>query len=193
MIKTLLVPGLHGSPRGHWQRHWAMIDPTATIVEQASWSDPDPEAWETELAGRILVHPGSILVGHSLGAVLIAQVLTKWPELDVAGALLVAPAETSAGRLRGFHPIPLCPLGVPATLVASRNDPWMRFPRARDLARAWRADLVDLGFAGHVNIDSGFGPWPRGLDLRDDLARQPHPAPAPRDHDPLYRRAGWSF
>ena len=54
MIKTLLVPGLHGSPDGHWQRLWAASDPTAAIVEQESWSKPDPHVWETELAGRVM-------------------------------------------------------------------------------------------------------------------------------------------
>jgi hypothetical protein len=38
-----------------------------------------------------------------------------------------------------------------------------------DLADDWGAALVDLGDAGHVNADSGFGPWPEGLELRDAL------------------------
>jgi predicted alpha/beta hydrolase family esterase len=32
MIKTLLIPGLDGSPTPHWQHWWAAIDPTAKIV-----------------------------------------------------------------------------------------------------------------------------------------------------------------
>ena len=60
----------------------------------------------------------------------------------------------------------------------------MRFGRARDLARAWGSDLVDMGLAGHINVASGFGPWPYGKELRDDLdlraARQFPAKTAPR-------------
>ena len=61
---------------------------------------------------------------------------------------------------------------MPATLVASRNDPWMAFDHSRQLAAHWGADLHDIGHAGHVNAASGFGPWPAGKALRDDLVAQ---------------------
>ena len=89
-------------------------------------------------------------------------------------ALLVAPAETAGSdRIGHFGPIPERPLGVPAMVVASRNDPWMRFTRARGLALDWEADLIDLGFAGHINVASGFGPWPEGKALRDRMLYPP--------------------
>ncbi|MCA3443995.1 MAG: alpha/beta hydrolase [Rhodobacter sp.] len=113
MTKTLIIPGLDGSPAPHWQHWWAMTEPSA---------------------------------------------------------LLVAPAEPARShRLAPFSPVPTVPLGVPACVVASRNDPWMSFGHAAALARCWQARLVDLGFAGHVNVASGYGPWPGGLRLRDAL------------------------
>lgn len=173
MTKTLILPGLDGSPAPHWQHWWAATDPTALIVDQQDWANPRHEAWEADLAGAILTHPGCILVGHSLGAVLAARMLTRWPQLKVSAALLVAPANPDISpRLASFAGLPDQPLGVPTTLVASRNDPWMSFAQSRHLARVWGADLVDIGFAGHVNIASGFGPWPAGLTLRDDLAQR---------------------
>jgi predicted alpha/beta hydrolase family esterase len=48
----------------------------------------------------------------------------------------------------------------------------MRFGQACVLARHWRADLIDLGFAGHINVASGYGPWPGGQRLRDELRMQ---------------------
>jgi predicted alpha/beta hydrolase family esterase len=181
MTKTLIIPGLDGSPAPHWQHWWAMTDPSALLVDQSDWAAPRPEAWEAEVAGAILLHPGSVLVGHSLGAVLIARLLAKWPQLQVAGALLVAPAEPARShRLVHFPPIPDRPLGVPARVVASRNDPWMSFAQARALARSWQADLVDLGFAGHINVASGYGPWPGGLHLRDALRAEGARFPANR-------------
>lgn len=111
----------------------------------------------------ILRHPDSILVGHSLGAVLIARLLTTWPNLRVRAALLVAPAETAGDdRIGHFGPVPELRLDIPTVVVASRNDPWMRLERARHPARAWNSDLVDLGQVGHINVDAGFGPWSGG-------------------------------
>ncbi|WP_299504493.1 alpha/beta fold hydrolase [Cypionkella sp.] len=181
MVKTLLVHGLDGSPAPHWQHWWVATDPNAMMVDLSDVSRPDPARWGAELAGAILRHPGAVLVGHSLGAVLITQVLTDWPQLDVAAALLVAPAEPEGqSRIQPFAPLRARPLDVPTTVVASRNDPWMRFHRARQLADAWRADVIDVGFAGHINVESGFGPWPEGKRLRDDLLVQATPQPRPQ-------------
>lgn len=170
MIRTLLVPGLDGSPIPHWQQWWAATDPTAKIVEQHSWSEPTPEAWLTEIAAATLIHPGSVLVGHSLGAIAIAHLIASWPQVQIAGALLVAPAEPSrSARTARFGRISERELGIPAIVVASRNDPWMDQAQARDLSDAWGADLIDMGNAGHINVASGFGPWPEGKALRDLL------------------------
>lgn len=182
MIRTLLIPGLDGSPAPHWQHWWAATDATAKIVEQRSWSAPSPESWLTEIAGATLIHPGAVLVGHSLGAVAIVRLLATWPQARIAGVLLVAPADPStSARIASFAPIPEPPLNVPAIVAASRNDPWMTQQRARDLARGWGADFVDMGDAGHVNAASGYGPWPEGKMLRDLLwsrsAARPIPAP----------------
>lgn len=178
MTKTLIVPGLDGSPAPHWQHWWAATEHDAITVELSDPERPLPAVWEIELAGMILRHPDSILVGHSLGAVLIARLLATWPHLRVRAALLVAPAETEgADRINHFGPIPQVRLDVPTTVVVSRNDPWMSFGRARHLARAWGSDLVDAGFAGHINVASGFGPWAYGKELRDDLALRAAPAP----------------
>ncbi|NBZ88288.1 RBBP9/YdeN family alpha/beta hydrolase [Stagnihabitans tardus] len=173
MTTTLIIPGLDGSREGHWQQWWLDSDSTARPVLLTELYNPVPQAWEVELVSAILDHPGAILVGHSLGAVLIARVLAQWPHLDVKGALLVAPAEDpSHPRAKPFTPLPELSLRRPATVVASRNDPWMRHDRARELARHWQARFVDLGRAGHVNIEAGFGPWPLGLALRDDLVER---------------------
>ncbi len=185
MTKTLIVPGLDGSPAPHWQHWWAATDPMALMVDLSDPARPLAAVWEVELASVILHHPDCVLVGHSLGAVLIARLLVKWPQLRVRAALLVAPAETAGhDRIGDFGPIPELPFHVPAKLVASRNDPWMSFGRAARLAGAWNADLVDQGLAGHINVASGFGPWPGGMQHRDDLLRLTapwyRPAPAQR-------------
>ena len=170
MIRTLLVPGLDGSPAPHWQHWWAATDPTAMIVEQHSWSTPTPEAWLAEIAAATQIHPGAVLVGHSLGAIAIANLLSDWPQVKVAGALLVAPADPSKSpRIAHFGTVARHPLGTRVLVAASRNDPWMEQAQARALARSWDAEFVDMGDAGHINVETGHGPWPEGKALRDML------------------------
>ena len=181
MITTLLVPGLDGSTDGHWQQWWLENDAESAMVGFTDLGDPVPAAMEVEVIEAILAHPGCILVGHSLGAILIPRVLAQWPQLDVAGVLLVAPADPAHHtRLHRFHSISEEPLALPATAVISQNDPVMDHARAKALAKSWKAGLVDLGQVGHINLASGFGPWPLGLQLRDALlGRQ-----VERSHDP---------
>lgn len=181
MTKTLIVPGLEGSPAPHWQQWWAATDPCALMVDLSDPARPNPVLWEVELASMILRHPDSILVGHSLGAVLISRLLARWPHLKVRGALLVAPAETRGNdRIGHFGTIAEVRFGIPTTVVASRNDPWMSYERARDLAMVWGSALVDLGHAGHINVASGFGPWTAGKQLRDEMVLRSAPIPAPQ-------------
>ncbi len=176
MARTLLVAGLEASPAPHWQHWWAMTDPTALTVELSDPQRPVRALWEAELAGMILQHPDAVLVGHSLGAVLIARVLSNWPQLRVRAALLVAPADTRGNdRIGHFGPVPEAALPVPTTVVVSRNDPWMDHQRACDLAAVWGADTVDLGYAGHINVAAGYGPWPLGKILRDRLLQRSAP------------------
>jgi len=37
------------------------------------------------------------------------------------------------------------------------------------LSEDWGADFIDMGEAGHINVASGYGPWPEGRALRDLL------------------------
>jgi len=171
MIRTLLVPGLDGSPAPHWQHWWAATDPAARIVKQRSWSNPEPDAWLEALTAAILAHPNALLVGHSLGAVAIVHLLAKRPNLNISGAMLVAPAEPSRSvRTESFGPIPECSLNIPALVVSSRSDFWMGQEQARELAQTWGASFIDMGDAGHINTESGFGPWHRGKFFADRIA-----------------------
>jgi predicted alpha/beta hydrolase family esterase len=48
-------------------------------------------------------------------------------------------------------------------LVASRSDAFADYSYAERLAQLWGLDLADAGDAGHINAESGHGPWPEGL------------------------------
>lgn len=192
MPRTLIIPGIDGSPEPHWQHWWASRDPSALIVHQDDWTNPTPEAWEAEVAGAVLQHPGAILVAHSLGCLVVARLLASWPQLRISGALLVAPADPRRSRrLARFADTPRPAFPVPATVAASRNDPWMAFEDARTLARDWGARFVDMGNAGHVNLAAGFGPWPEGIRLRDEIAERARKQrnTGPDRSNPALRRA----
>lgn len=54
-------------------------------------------------------------------------------------------------------------------VLASTDDPFYTMARAEAFATAWGSRLVVLERAGHINTDAGFGPWPEGRALRDEL------------------------
>lgn len=83
-------------------------------------------------------------------------------KVNIAGIVMVAPAEPSLFELDEA----VLPerLRVPSLLFASRNDPLMTFKRAQYWAQCWGGRLIDLGDAGHINAESGFGEWNYGLE-----------------------------
>ena len=62
-----------------------------------------------------------------------------------------------------YTPVPRDPLPFPSLVAASKTDPYASQEAAADLANAWGAMLVDAGDCGHINDESGHGPWPEGL------------------------------
>lgn len=176
-MTTLILPGWQGSGPEHWQAHWLQLSDRTVLVRQRDWNRPDLEEWLAVAADAIAAHSSPILVGHSLGAILVAHIAQRYPALPVAGALLVAPADVDnrAGdtpEIASFAPIPTVPLGFPAIVVASRNDPWMAAPRARILARMWEAEFVDAGQSGHINAATDLGAWPEGQRLLARLSSE---------------------
>ncbi|WEX75353.1 alpha/beta hydrolase [Sinorhizobium numidicum] len=154
--------------------------PAATLVRQRNWSRPTLADWRGALEEEILKHDAVDLVAHSLGSVLVAM-LAKRPTAErVRSALLVAPCDLDeTERLHtgaiDFGAMPTDRLAFPSLVVGSLNDRYMRFNRLRSFCKAWRSNLVDLGHAGHINPESGFGRWPGGYNLLrvlNDIARR---------------------
>jgi len=174
-VRVLVIPGLRGSGPAHWQT-WlqAHFNRRALRVEQDDWATADLTAWSARIASTLAEAPPGpwVAVAHSFGCLALAHHLLARPTLAHAGhgiraALLVAPADPSRFRL---DDAPLQQrLRVPATLVASDTDPWMSAARAAAFARAWGSGLVNLGDAGHINTDAGFGPLPPARKLTEFL------------------------
>ena len=179
-LPILIVPGLFNSGPGHWQSYWERELPGAIRVEQSDWVRPTLGEWTASLAEAVRQNPGAVLVGHSLGCALIGHLAQINGGRGIAAALLVAPAEVNtdgaAGRLlEGFSPMPRLRLPFPSTVAASQDDPFVEIERAEAFARSWGSRFVDLGRAGHVNGDSGHGPWAQGRVLLDELTLRAAP------------------
>jgi predicted alpha/beta hydrolase family esterase len=182
----LIVPGLGGSGPGHWQASWCERFPDCKQVLQENWDRPELDAWLTRLRAAVDTTPDAILVGHSLGCVLIAHLVQADPRARVAGALLVAPADVESCAelpdcLAAFGPVPRKRLPFPSITVVSTDDPYITVGRAQAFAQAWGSELRNIGTRGHINIAAGFGPWPEGEEILAELCRRINfEAPVPR-------------
>jgi predicted alpha/beta hydrolase family esterase len=170
MDTTLIVPGLHGSGTDHWQTWMERQLNDCVRVMQSDWSNPELPQWSAKVRREIARAPGRVyVVAHSFGCLAAVQAAFDYRE-RVDGLMLVAPADPDRFGLSAA--IPERPLGLPTVVVASTNDPWMSFRQAVTWAEDWGAELVNLGPAGHVNPQSGFGAWPRGLSILRCLRRE---------------------
>lgn len=169
MATTLIVPGLHSSGPDHWQSWFEEQLPGTVRVVQRDWNEPILQDWSARVRREITRNPGRIfIVAHSFGALAAVQAAYDHRE-RIAGALLVAPADPEKFGVTEL--IPAESLGFPTVVVASMDDPWMTLDRASAWADLWNADLVNLGAAGHINAEAGFGPWPEGLWIFERLLR----------------------
>ncbi len=170
----MTVPGVTNSGPQHWQTHWEKKFPEKFHrIEQDNWDTPVCSDWTARIekyvqkAGRKTV----ILLAHSLGCTAVAHWAKDYAASanGIKGAFLVGPSDCEAPTYtfdtRGFAPIPLEKLPFRSLVAASTNDQWVPFERAKFFADSWGSELVNVGDQGHINADSGHGPWPEGLEL----------------------------
>jgi predicted alpha/beta hydrolase family esterase len=165
----LIVPGLGDSGPDHWQSRWERRLPTARRIRQDDFDRPDRDDWSARIVGDVEASTRPVvLVAHSLGVIAVIHAADRFATGKVRAGFLVAPVDTTRTDLppvvtRTFGPVPRDPLPFASMVIASRDDPFCAFDVADDLAAAWGSDFVDAGEAGHINVASGFGPWPEGL------------------------------
>ena len=175
--KILIVPGLYGSGPEHWQSQWEKQHAEFNRVEQSNWNTPVCDDWVGSLDAAVRnENDNVILVGHSLGSVMIVHWASRYGR-RIVGALLVAPSDTEASIFpqgtTGFSPIPACRLPFPSIVVASTDDPYISLERVTTLAEAWGSKLVSLGPSGHISVADGFGLWPEGIQYITELQNEP--------------------
>ncbi|MCU4414492.1 alpha/beta hydrolase [Acinetobacter sp. WU_MDCI_Axc73] len=176
MIHTVIVPGVGGSEYHHWQSWLQRELINCSRVQQKDWNHPVLNKWVGAFQKSLsLIDQPVQIIAHSFGCLTSVASLTEHPDLrkKVKHLTLVAPANPArfgeAGFARNslydyadyFHRLRI---DVPTQLIISENDPWLHFDDAMRLAQAWQIKPVNLGQVGHINVASGFGPFPEIFD-----------------------------
>ncbi len=174
MTQYLILPGLGNSGPKHWQTYFEQSGPNFFRVQQSEWDAPDCETWITTIDRAVLAFEPSnlVLIGHSLACCTIAHWSNKY-QRKIKGALLVAPSDIEnpvyTFPATGFAPIPQQTIPFKTLVIASDNDPWVSLERAQFFSNAWGSRLINIGAAGHINADSGYGKWEQGLKFLESF------------------------
>jgi uncharacterized protein len=172
---VLIIPGLGNSGPQHWQTLWEASQPEYRRVQQNDWEHPRCRDWTRNIDAAISSAKSPVvLVAHSMGCIATVHwALSSGANGLVAVAFLVAPPDVEADTIpagpTGFSPCPLRRLPFKSLVVASTNDPFATLERAKVFAASWGSELIILESAGHINAASGYGPWPEGEKLLDQL------------------------
>jgi predicted alpha/beta hydrolase family esterase len=168
-VGFLILHGYEGNGPDHWQSWLAgRLRDAGHDVAYPDLPDPlrpDLGAWLATLERER--RDGDVVVCHSLGCLLWLHHRAR-DGPPAARVLLVAPPCPSAteqvGALAGFFPAPLDPaLARGARLVCSDDDPYCPEDARAAYAEPLAIEADLLPGAGHINPDSGYGPWPSAL------------------------------
>lgn len=175
----LLIHGLDGSGEGHWQ-HWlahkaAERGLNVHFPELPSKESPNLLYWLSLLhLEAVAAGAQTTLVTHSLGAYLWLHYASLKGAQRLDRVLLVAPpGETEvreSGRVRGLLNIPLDAARIRSAarevlVIGTANDPYNQKGAEQSYAKPLGLPYLGLpASAGHINIESGFGPWPFALE-----------------------------
>lgn len=156
-MSYLILHGVEGNSADHWQT-WLAARLRAA-GERVSYLDlPEPfapklEQWLAAIEGE----QAEVVVCHSLACLLWLHHVERrgW---DAERVLLVAPPCVEVPGAEGFLPPPP-PRLANALMVCSDDDPWCP-PGAGTAYAGVASDVAVVAGAGHINPDSGYGPWP---------------------------------
>jgi len=146
MIHTVIVPGVGGSEHAHWQSWLQRQLMSCSRVQQQDWNQPILQDWISAFVNTVRPIQNEIqIVAHSFGCLTTVAALAQHPELNqkIKNLILVAPANPARFGEAGF----------------SRDS-----QHAKCLAKAWQLNPINLGQVGHINVASGFGPFPEIYD-----------------------------
>jgi uncharacterized protein len=186
MTHTVIVPGVGGSEHAHWQSWLQRQLMSCSRVEQQDWHLPVLETWVEQFQRTLTAIDAPIqIVAHSFGCLTTLAALNQFPALQskIKNVVLVAPANPRRFGPLGFaknsphdYWTQFCAMKItqPTHLLISENDPWLSLNDATALAKAWKIRPNNLGAVGHINVASGFGPFPQIYDFLLPQQEQQH-------------------
>ncbi|WP_100487503.1 RBBP9/YdeN family alpha/beta hydrolase [Sporolactobacillus pectinivorans] len=151
------------------------------------WNRPQKSVWLSALNGTMEAISNDeklIVIAHSLGCVLWLHYAAQKTRRKVSRAVLVSPPASSPGpemlnvffpeaserkmeaeeAVQSFYPFPdnkktLSSAADQTVIITSTTDPFLPGDSVFDY-RAYGVPILLLPNKGHINVSSGFGPWP---------------------------------
>jgi predicted alpha/beta hydrolase family esterase len=188
-VSVLVVPGLRDGTPEHWQALLAAELPEVRSLPALGRRNIDLRARMDAIETAVIAATRPVvIVAHSGGCIATVHWARSTTQ-QVRGMLLAVPPDLDrelpaefpprqAFADAGWLPIPTEPLPFACIVAASRNDPLADFDTVADMARAWGAELADVGRVGHLNPASGYGPWGEAAVLVRRLAEGSTASPA---------------
>jgi hypothetical protein len=185
-VPVVILHGWEGSGLGHWQS--LLVDALREDGREVRYPElPDADkprlhAWLAALRDTLdgLPADGFDVVAHSLAAVLwLHHCADPGSAPRPARVALVAPPspQTPILGMAEFFPPPLDVDAVRraadgTVLIAGDDDPYTPEGIAAAYALPLKIPTTVIPGGGHLNLESGYGPWPAMLDWcnRDNLA-----------------------
>ena len=168
-MNVMLLHGWGGSDFPHWQswlageiaKEYGCVD----FFRFPNVDAPVLDVWKEAAIQELRRFRPDVLVCHSLANTLWFHLCNEGlVEEKLKELFLVAPPslECSIEELQTFFPVS-APEDLHAKrvhLIVSDNDPYMQKEEAKQLAQVLDVEPIFLKNAGHINAQSGFGPWP---------------------------------
>lgn len=166
--RVLLLHGWGGSDYPHWQS-WLAAElardyGTVSFPLLDNPHFPSKNRWMRQVIAVLKDFKPDIVLCHSLANTLWFHLCHEGEITEVEKLYLVAPPrlDCSIDTIKTFFPV-IPPKNLhadEALMVTSTDDPYMTIEEAQALQRALAIPMKVLENAGHINADSGYGPWP---------------------------------
>lgn len=178
MTSFLILHGLGGSTGRHWQE-WLFNELKARgkrvfFPQLPDWDCPQTEIWLARLNNIMASIPENerlVVVAHSLGCALWIHYTAQSVKRKVTRAILVSPPSQYLDKeaIKSFFPLPrnqsaLAETAEKTLIVASSTDLFLP-KNAVSQYFDYGVPCLTLPGMGHINVESGYGPWPWMLDL----------------------------